>query len=90
YILNAVLVLTNLVNSLVGVVLSLVFLFTIGIYGFETARFIEKSISIFLNIEFISSSYVFYAFLLLYLLVQYPDYFKFLYRRKREVKLKRY
>ncbi|MCV0429039.1 MAG: tetratricopeptide repeat protein [Roseibium sp.] len=90
YIFNAILVLANLVIGLAGIVLGFAFLFLVGIYGYETARFIEKSMSVLLDIEFLSSVYNFYFFLLAYLLVQYPNYFNFLYKRKKEVKLKRY
>ncbi|MET1416333.1 hypothetical protein ABVF61_28945 [Roseibium sp. HPY-6] len=90
YLLNAGLMLINLCICYFGVVIGLVFGFLAGIYAFRASDFFERVTSIALNSDVFHGSYVFYGFLLSYFLVQHPKYFKFIYERKREVRLKRY
>ncbi|WP_299477380.1 hypothetical protein [uncultured Roseibium sp.] len=90
YLLNAVVMLVNLANSYFGLLLAVPFMLFVGIVGFEAHIFIIKIINIFLNFELLNGRYLFYGFLFSYFFIQYPDYFKFVYERKKEVKLKRY
>nr|WP_319384895.1 hypothetical protein [uncultured Roseibium sp.] len=90
YILNASIMLLNLVVCYFGLAVAAIFGFFASTYAFKAASLFERMTSIVLDAEIFHSIYFFLTFLLSYFLVQYPKYFKFIYETTREVRLKRY
>lgn len=90
YVFNILFLIAQMAYCYFGLIISFVILFLLFGTAIDLVIFFERVAGIFVGRETDVSFVLYFVYLFIFLLVQYPDYWKFLYERKSTVKMKKY